>query len=64
MYPGARERGDEPVVDAADIYKVVSQKSIPAQIRQLILYISYDKDLVDGFVQESTFVKRLYEHFL
>ena len=37
-----------------------SQKSIPAQIRQRILYISNDEGYVDGFVQELTFAKRLY----
>ena len=41
-----------------------SQKSIPAQIRQRILYISHDKGYVDGFVQELTFAKRLYGYIL
>jgi len=43
------------------VYKVVLQKSIPEQIRQLILYISNNKGYVYGFVQELTFAKR---HFL
>jgi len=46
------------------VYKVVSQKSIPTQIRQLIFYISNSKEYVDGFVRELTFAKRLYKHFL
>ena len=53
-------------------YNIISQnvfmfcfaKSIPAQIRQLILYIIYNKRRVDGFVRELTFAKRLYKHFL
>ena len=48
------------------VYKVVLQKSIPAQIRQLILdyyYISNNKGYVDGFVGELTFAKRLYKQF-
>ena len=35
--------------------KVVLQKSIPAQIRQLVLYISNDKRYVDVCVQRLTF---------
>ena len=46
------------------VYKIVSQKSIPPQIRQLFLYISNNKGQVDGFVGELTFAKRLYEHCL
>ena len=42
----------------------VQQKSIPAQIRQLILYMSNKKGQVDGFVRASTFAKQLYKHFL
>jgi hypothetical protein len=38
---------------------VSEQKSIPNQIRQLILYISNSKGQVDGFAQELTFEKRL-----
>jgi len=34
-------------------------KSIPTQIRQLILYISNSKGEVDGFVGELTSAKRL-----
>jgi hypothetical protein len=43
---------------AESAYKVVLQKSIPAQIRQLILQISNDRGLVDGFVRELTSAKR------
>ena len=31
--------------------------------RQLILDDSNDQGLVDGFVRESTFAERLYQHF-
>ena len=41
------------------VYKDVLQNSIPAQIRQLILYISNDKGDVDGFVRELTFAERI-----
>jgi len=43
---------------------VVLQKSIPAQIRQLILHISNNKGCVDRFVRELTFAQRLCKHFL
>ena len=46
------------------VHKVVWQKSISAQIRQLILYINDAKGKVDGFVRELTFDKQLYKHFL
>ena len=46
------------------VYKVVVQKSIPAQIRQRTLYISTDQRYVDEFVWELTFAKRLQNHFL
>ena len=46
------------------VYKVVLQKSIPAKIRQLMLYISDYKGYVDGFVRQLAFAKRLYKHFL
>ena len=36
-------------------YKVVLQESIPAQIRRLVLYISDNKEPVDGFVREFDF---------
>ena len=55
----------EPLSDRRlSVYEVVSQKSIPAQISQLILYIRYIQGQVDGFVRESTYAKRLYGHFL
>jgi hypothetical protein len=44
--------------------RVVLNKSIPAQIRHLILYISNNEGQVKGFVQELTFAERLYKHFL
>ena len=37
------------------VQKVVLQDLIPAQIRQLILYISNNRGQVDGFVWELTF---------
>ena len=40
--------------------KVITQKSIPAQIRQLVLFYYYG----NGFVRELTFVNRLDKHFL
>ena len=40
------------------------QKSIPAQIRQLILYISKSKGYVDGSVGKLTSAKRLFKHFV
>ena len=45
----------------ARVYKVVMQKSAPAQIRQLVLHISNDKGYVDGFAWELTFATRLYK---
>ena len=44
--------------------KVFLQKSIPAQIRQLILYASHNKGQVDKFVPELTFPERLHGHIL
>ena len=46
------------------VHKVVVQKLISAQIRQVILYSSNDEATVDGFVRELTFAKRLVKHFL
>ena len=46
------------------VYKVVWDKSIPAQIRQLVRNISNKRGQVDGFVREWTFAKRHCEHFL
>ena len=36
-------------------FHFIWQKSIPTQIRQLILYTSNNKGYVDGFVEELTF---------
>ena len=44
------------------VYEVGLKKSIPAQIRQLILYHYQLKEQVDGFLRELTFTIRLYEH--
>ena len=46
------------------LYAVVVLVSIPAQIRQLILYYRQYKKQVDEFVRDLTFVKRQYKHFL
>ena len=45
-------------------YRVVFQKSIPAQIRQLILSHYLYKEYVAGFVRKMTLAKRRYENFL
>ena len=39
-------------------------RSIPAQMHQLILYMSNNRGYVDEFVQEWTSAKQLYKHFL
>ena len=41
------------------VYNVVVQKSIAAQVRQLIIHIRNNKGSVDEFVRELTFAKRL-----
>ena len=46
------------------VYEVVLQTSIPAQIRQFILYISNNQGLIDEFVRESPFAERLSKHFM
>jgi hypothetical protein len=39
------------------------QKSIPAHIRQLVIYVGNSERLVDGRVGELTFAKRLEKNF-
>ena len=46
------------------VYQVVLQQSVPAQIRQLVLYISNAQGQVDEFVRELTLANRLYKYFL
>ena len=46
------------------VYKVASPKSIPPQIRQLIVFYYKDKELVDRFVRELTCAKWLVKFFL
>ena len=46
------------------VHKVVWQKSIPAQIRLRILYISNSEGQVDGFAEQLTFAKRLKKNFV
>ena len=43
----------------SDFNRFVLHKSIPAQIRQLVLYISDNGGHVDSSVRELTFVKGL-----
>ena len=46
------------------VYKLVLQKSIPAQIRQLFLHLSNYNGRFDGFTLELTLAKRRYKHSL
>jgi len=46
------------------VHKIVLQKSISTQIRQLIFCISNNEGQVDGFVGELILAKRLYTYFL
>ena len=55
-------RSDSRLTDS--VYKVVWQKSIPPQIRQLFLHINGNQEKVDGFVREMAFAKRLYQQLL
>ena len=55
---GATDASDQPLPTV-----VVLPKSIPTQIRQLVLYISYSKGSVDVFVGDLTSAKRLNKHF-
>ena len=41
------------------VYQLVLQKSIPIQLRQLILHISNSEGQSDGFVRELISAKRL-----
>ena len=45
-------------------YTVVLQKSIPAQIRRLILHLRNNKGHIDECVGELAFAIRLYKRFL
>ena len=42
------------------VYKVVLQKSIPAQICQLVPYTINDEGYVDGFVRKLLFLKNTF----
>jgi hypothetical protein len=46
------------------VHKVVLQKSIPAQIRQLIICHYQNEEYVDEFVREMTSTKRLCKRFV
>ena len=45
-------------------YKLILQKSVPAQIRQRVIDIDNNKGEVGGFVRELTFAERPYKHSL
>ena len=45
-----------------NVYELVLQESVPAQIRQRIRQYYFYKEQVDGFVREVTFAKRLCKH--
>ena len=47
-----------------DFLIVVLRKSIPTQIRRLILQSSNGKGQIDGFVRKSTSARRLWKHFV
>ena len=63
LYQFFKARIHPEVLSHTKCFEVVSQKSIPTQIRQLILYISNSKGWVDGFVGELTSAKRIQKHF-
>ena len=44
--------------------KVILQKSIPAQICQLILHYYQYEEQFHGFVREMTFAERLHKHLV
>ena len=44
------------------VYKVILQKAIPAQIRQLIFHNGNNKGLADEFMGDVTVGKRIYKH--
>ena len=46
---------------APSVLKVVLQKSIYTQIRQLVVYISHSRGQVEEFVGELTSAKRLHK---
>jgi len=65
---GANKRPGSPhgrsqIHPTKSVYKVVSQKSISSEIRQLVIYISNHEGYVNRFVREFTLAKQLYKHF-
>ena len=46
------------------VFKVVLQKSIPTQMRQLTLYTGNSGGYVDGFVGKLNSAKRLQKHLV
>ena len=51
------------ILSHTGVFKVVLQKSIPSQIRQLTLYSSNNKGQFDRFVRELTSAKPLQKTF-
>ena len=58
-----RNQDDRPYLTES-VYKVVLSKSIPARIRQRILYYYSYEGSVDQILRESTFATPLHKHFL
>ena len=57
----ALEKAEAQVYLSQNVFQVVLQKSIPTQIRLLILYISNSKGYVDGFMGGVDFCKTTLE---
>ena len=61
---GHSDGKDRRTFPAQIVFEVALQKSIPTQIRQLILDMSNGDGKVDGFVWELTPAKRFQKHFV
>jgi hypothetical protein len=59
-----RDQPRDSLISHKVFIKSFLQKSIPAQIRRLILCISNTKEQDDGFVRELAFAKRIYKQLL
>ena len=67
VQPGGSAVETRPCADfnlTESVFNVVLQKSIPTQIRKLILYISMSEERVDEFMRELTSAKRLCKHLV
>ena len=51
-------------LDVIHVLHTRTQKSIPTQICQLVLYIGDNTGSVAGFVRGLTFAERIYKHLL